>query len=74
MVNVGKPLNDCFTLIRPMVEFSAREFLARTNNVFFFQALVPATKDENNKRIKLTKPEGDTESEVAPTHFHDKAL
>ena len=34
---LGRPINECFGLIRPLIEFSGEQIMQRTNNVFVFQ-------------------------------------
>lgn len=34
---LGKLLNESFSLLRPLIEFTAEQIMQRTNNVFVFQ-------------------------------------
>ncbi|XP_059085303.1 soluble guanylate cyclase 88E-like [Tigriopus californicus] len=51
---IGMPLSNCFTLVRPLVEFNADQFMQKTNNVFVFQSLIPAQRTARSRQIKLT--------------------
>lgn len=50
---IGMPLSNCFTLVRPLVEFNADQFMQKTNNVFVFQSLIPAQRTTRSRQIKL---------------------
>ncbi len=50
---IGQPLNECFDLVRPLVEFNAEQFLARTNNVFVFRAILPPSRVKKARHIEL---------------------
>ncbi len=58
-------MNQCFELVRPMVEFTAKELLARANNVFVFQALVSPRSERlpANRDIHLTSSDTSKDSE-----------
>ncbi len=47
-------MNSCFSLVRPLIEFSADQIMQRTNNVFVFQALVPSSKIHKERAVELS--------------------
>ena len=51
---VGQSMNACFSLVRPLIEFSAAQIMTRTNNVFVFQALVSTSKIRRERRVELS--------------------
>ena len=54
---IGLQLNQCFELVRPLVEFSADQFMQRSNNVFVFRSNVPTAKTERCDEVELTMEE-----------------
>lgn len=65
ILSLGQPLNECFQLIRPLVEYNAEQFLLRTNNVFVFKALVPASRVKKIRNIVLTSENDEGENAVS---------
>lgn len=58
---IGLQMNQCFELVRPLVEFSAEQFMQRSNNVFVFRSTVPTAQTERSGELELTAEEDSEE-------------
>jgi len=50
----GQCMTQVFSLARPLIEFNASQIMQRSNNVFFFKALMPPSKMVKARKVVLS--------------------
>ena len=60
---IGKQLDECFELVRPLIELKAEQILLYTNNVFVFKAKIVPSRVYKTRTIILSTDEKDLDDD-----------